>query len=74
MDPSLLAPLVVLFLIVLGSAWVLQDARAHERDRRPVVVTVFDRELEDPPLWAALCLLAFVIVFPLYLVARRASV
>lgn len=66
-------PLVLLLVIILSSVWVLQDARRYERAGRPVVVVVVGRTLEDPPLWAALSLVLFLIVFPMYLVARRAS-
>jgi hypothetical protein len=73
MPRSSLAPLVPLLVLIASSAWVLQDARMHERDRRPVVVTIFGLTLEEPSTWAALCLVLFVVVFPMYLVARRAS-
>lgn len=76
MDSSLvaqLAPLVPLLVIILSSVWVLQDARRFEREGRPVVVVVAGRTLDDPPVWAALSLVLFLIVFPMYLVARRAS-
>ncbi len=68
-----LVPLVLLLVIILSSVWVLQDARRFEREGRPVVVVVVGRTLEDPQMWAALSLVLFLIVFPMYLVARRAS-
>ena len=75
-DSSLAAqllPLLPLLLIILSSVWILQDARRFEREHRPVVVIVFGRHIEDPPTWAALSLVLFIFVFPMYLVARRAS-
>lgn len=73
MDAALVVPLLPLLLIILSSVWVLLDARRLERERRPVVVRVFGYTLEDPAMWAALCLVLFMFVFPTYLVARRAS-
>ena len=73
MRGSMLPSLVVLMALLLSSSWVLQDARSRARDGRPVVVTVLGAEIEEPTVWAAMCLVLFVVVFPMYLVARRAS-
>ena len=67
--------LTALFLVtaVAGcSYWVLQDARARTERGRPVAVVLIGLTIEDPQVWAALCLLLSVIFVPLYLVARRA--
>ena len=55
------------------SGWVLWDARARVREGRPVVAVVLGVTIERPEVWAALCLVLFVLAVPLYLVARRAD-
>jgi hypothetical protein len=70
---TLLLPLLIGLVVVAAVVWVFQDARSHERDHRPVAVTVAGVTIEQPQIWAALCLLLFAIVFPLYLAARRAT-
>jgi len=62
----LIVPVVVLLTAVL----VLRDARARERARRPVVVTVGTLTVADPAVWAALCVVLWVVALPAYLVAR----
>lgn len=69
----LLLPIVVGVLLLGVAGWVFQDARSHEREDRPVTVTVFGLTVESSSVWAALCLVLFAFAFPLYLVARRAS-
>ncbi|MGO4691616.1 hypothetical protein [Glaciibacter sp. 2TAF33] len=75
MSPSLplLLPLLVGLVLVAVVVWVLQDARSREREHRPVSVTVAGVMIEQPQVWAALCVLLFAVVFPLYLAARRAT-
>ncbi|PYI64216.1 hypothetical protein CVV68_22530 [Arthrobacter livingstonensis] len=68
---SLLLPIVVGVLLLVVAGWVLQDARSHEKQHRPVTVTVLGLTVESSRVWAGLCLVLFAFAFPLYLVARH---
>jgi hypothetical protein len=71
MTPATLLPLAVLGIAAAAAGWVLQDARARARTGRPVRAVLLGVPLEQPEVWALLCLLAGVFFIPLYLVARR---
>lgn len=71
---SLLAVPLVAVVVLMCAVWVLGDARSREEDGRPVVATVMNATIDQPALWAALCIVLFVVALPLYLVARRADV
>ena len=53
--------------------WVLHDARVRQANREPVVVTVLGVTISEPAIWAALCLVLFMVACLMYLVARRSS-
>lgn len=63
-----LSPLV---LIVTLDGWVYTDARSRHGTDREVRATIGSFEIDTPELWLTLCLLLFVLFFPMYLVARR---
>lgn len=69
---STIGPLVLLAIILTSDAWVGWDA--HTRQARGQVVTASfgPLTLDEPMHWLFACLLAWVVAFPLYLVARRA--
>ena len=71
---SSIVPMVVVLAVLVGcSLWVLRDARTREAHREPVVVTILGVTISEPTIWAALCLVLFVLAFPLYLAARTSS-
>jgi len=72
MDANSWGPLVLLLGGLAVDVWVLRDARAREAQGRDVVATVGPVTLSTPSQWLLGCLLLWVFVVPLYLVARKA--
>lgn len=71
---SAILPTVFVLAVLVGfSLWVLHDARVRQGHREPVVVTVLGVTISEPAIWAALCLVLFIVACPLYLAARRSS-
>jgi hypothetical protein len=71
---SAILPTVFVLAVLVGfSLWVLHDARVRQANREPVVVTVLGVTISEPAIWAALCLVLFIVACPLYLAARRSS-
>lgn len=66
------AALAVLLVALVVDGWVFMDARAREDDGREVVASVGPVTLSTPAHWLLGCLLLWVFVVPLYLVARNA--
>jgi hypothetical protein len=63
---------VALLLVVLGiDAWIFMDARSRAAQGQDVVATVGPVTLSTAGQWLLGCLLLWVFVVPLYLVARR---
>lgn len=73
MRTYVLAALPVLVLLAVVFEWVLQDARKHEHRGRPVTMSIGPWIIDQPEVWATLCLFAFVFFVPAYLVARQHS-
>ena len=71
MSPNLLVPLVLLGILLVTVAWVYQDATNHAASGERVVFWSGSFRLETPSAWAALCLVLWVLFFPLYLRARQ---
>jgi len=65
-------PLVLLLVVLAVDVWILRDARAREVQGRDVVASVGPVTLATPSQWLLGCLLLWVFVVPLYLVARKA--
>ena len=62
---SAIVPTVfVLVVLVRFSLWVLHDARVRQANREPVVVTVLGVTISEPAIWAALCLVLFIVACP----------
>jgi hypothetical protein len=70
---SALTPVVVLLIVLLTDVWVYLDAHAHLARGEPVVVTIGSFSLESPAMWFVVCLVLFILAFPLYVVARGKS-
>ena len=67
------AGLIPLFLVVAADVWVFIDARVRQGTDREVSATVAAMEIDTPQAWLAWCVVLFLVFFPVYLVARRAS-
>lgn len=72
MSGSPAGSLLLLTVALVVDVWVLLDARRRSRSDDPVVATVGPVTLSTPEQWFVGCLLLWVLVVPLYLVARRA--
>jgi hypothetical protein len=66
------AALVLLLVALVVDAWIFLEARAREAEGREVVASVGPVTLSTPAHWLLGCLLLWVVVVPLYLVARNA--
>ena len=66
------AALALLVVALVVDAWVFLEARAREADGRAVVATVGPVTFATPEQWLLGCLLLWVFVVPLFLVARSA--
>lgn len=73
MNPSLTAALAPLLVIVALDFWVYVDAREHHTHGREVVARVGSVHIDRPQKWVTGCVVLFIVMFPLYLVARRQS-
>jgi hypothetical protein len=73
MESVVLIGLVPLVLVVMADIWVYRDARARVNTRREVEATIGTWRIATPETWLGGCALLFLIIFPIYLVARRAS-
>jgi hypothetical protein len=70
---SALTPVVVLLIVLLTDVWVYLDANAHLARGEPVAVTIGSFSLESPAMWFVVCLVLWILAFPLYVVARGKS-
>ncbi len=66
-----LLPLLVLSVVAGTATWVYSDAQRRDADGYPVVVTFGPFTLGSPGVWAAACVIVWILILPLYLVARR---
>ena len=73
MDPAVLIGLVPLVLVITADIWVYRDARASANTRREVGGSIGTWRIATPETWLGGCALLFLIFFPMYLVARRAT-
>ncbi|HET7490111.1 MAG TPA: hypothetical protein VFJ85_19460 [Acidimicrobiales bacterium] len=70
MSATDLLPIVVLVTVLGIDAWVFTDAQRKQSSGTPVVATLGPLELTSPTAWLLVCLVLFVVFFPLYVVAR----
>lgn len=73
MTQSAVGPLLFLAVVVVSDVWVWLDARRRQANGHDVVATLGPVSLDRPEHWVIVCLLLWLVAFPLYLVARRAS-
>jgi len=66
-----LVPIVVVFVIIGTGIWVYADAKARAGQGHPVVLSIGSIRLDSPEVWAVVCLLLWIICFPLYLASRN---
>lgn len=71
MGSTALVVFVPLVLVVVADAWVYADARSRRGTGREPGVRIGSLQVNTPEAWAIGCLVLFVIVFPMYLIARR---
>jgi hypothetical protein len=71
MGSTALVVLVPIVLVIGADIWVYVDARSHQGSGREPGVRIGSLQVESPEAWALGCLVLFVIVFPMYLIARR---
>lgn len=71
MTGSFLGALALVVVILASDAWVGWDATRRDAEGDAVVASIGPVTLDRPIVWLVGCLLLWVFVFPLYLVARR---
>ena len=65
---------VLLFIVIVGcDGWVYRDAKQHVAHGDAVMATIGPVTIDTPTAWAVVCLVTFVVSFPLYLVARSSN-
>jgi len=72
MNGTWLAPVALLLVVLAFDVWVYGEAKVRQARGRSVVATVGPARLSTPEHWLLGCLLLWVFVFPLYLIARNA--
>lgn len=72
MSGSPVGPFALLLIVAAVDAWVYLDARQRSDTGRAVVATVGPVTLSTPEHWLLGCVVLWILVVPLYLVARRA--
>ena len=73
MPNGALSSFVVLLLVVASLVWMAVDVTTRQSHGRPVVATLGPLTLETPGQWLSAGLLLWIVVFPLYVVARKPS-
>jgi hypothetical protein len=66
-----LGPMVLLLAALAVDVWIFMEARARDTRGREVVATIGPVTFSTPTQWFLGCLLLWVFVVPLYLVARN---
>jgi hypothetical protein len=72
MDVNWLSALALTLVVVIVDVWIFVEARTREAQGREVVATVGSVTLSTPQQWLIGCIVLWVFVVPLYLVARNA--
>ena len=71
-DGDWLAPVVPVLVVFTVDVFIFRDARTRQSEGRAVVATVGPVTVSTPGQWLLGCLVLWVFVVPLYLVARDA--
>lgn len=71
MGSTALVALLPLVLVIAADVWVYVDARSRQGTGHEPAVRVGSLQISTPQIWAIGCVVLFIIVFPMYLVARR---
>ena len=72
MNRSWVAPVVLLIVVLATDVWAYREAHARRAAGQSVIASVGPVTISTPEQWFLGCLLLWIFVFPLYLVARRA--
>ncbi len=64
-------PIVAVVAVLLAAGWVYTDAARCDHEGHPVRWDSELGSLDTPTSWAIACVIACVIVLPLYLTVRR---
>jgi hypothetical protein len=67
------APVTILVVILAIDVWVYREAQVRRAGGQSVVASVGPVTISTPEQWFLGCLLLWIFVFPLYLVARRSK-
>jgi hypothetical protein len=65
-----LAPLAVFLILFASAVWVYQDAQFQVRRGTPVYLSVGTFRVDTPAAWLFVCVVLWIIFFPLYVLAR----
>jgi len=68
---SPVGPLVLLLIVIATDAWVYVDARSRRDSGQDVVASVGPIAFSAPEHWLLGCIVLWIVVLPMYLVARR---
>jgi hypothetical protein len=68
--PAALVPVLVLLVILAIDLLVYADAKQRADQGAPVVLRIGAFVLETPETWFVVCLVLWIIFFPLYMVSR----
>lgn len=71
MNASNLIPILAAAAVVVSDVWVMWDASRRTADDASVRARIGPVVLTQPTQWFLACIVLWLIVFPLYLVARR---
>ncbi len=71
MAGSWLGPVLIVIAVVARDAWVARDAIRRQSRGEGVTASVGPVTLDRPEHWLLGCLLLWILVFPMYLVARH---
>lgn len=72
MNGNWLGALALVVVVVIVDVWIFVEARTREAQGREVVATVGPVTLSTHQQWLMGCVVLWVFVVPLYLVARSA--
>lgn len=68
-----LVPVLLVVVVIASDLWVLTDASRCAREGAPVYVRIGSFTVDTPLLWFVLCLVLWILFFPLYLTSRSAG-